>query len=253
MDMAKRLFGYEPALCNRGGAIGTAILNVSDLAQNVDMGVTFNIAYKLDVISSSAADAAAGTGARTIEIYGMDYDGNPLTEIVTMNGQTAVQTANTFWRVFAGKVQTAGTGRKNAGDIYIYKTGTGGTITAGVPGTLTSALLKVLTGFNFATSGMWTCPLGMTYSLENLVAQARVIAGRIMVFHSDERSATPILAYPAISVDVAVSGAAIIPVHGALVVNELQDIYFKAQMTAASGIVAVDACLRQINPSSARY
>jgi len=253
MDLLKKLFGIEPLLCNRGGAIGTTILNVSDLAQNVDMGVTFNIAYKLDVISSSTADAAAGTGARTVEIYGMDFAGNVLTEVVTLNGQTAVTTLNDFWRVFVAKVQTAGTGRKNAGDIYIYKTGTGGTITAGVPGTLTSALIKMLVGFNFASSGMWTCPLGMTYSLETLVAQSRVIAGRIMVFHADERGATKILPHPAVDFDVGVSGAAIIPVHGSLVVNELQDIYFKAQMTAAAGIVSIDAMLKQINPSSARY
>jgi len=252
MDMTKKYFGPNPALYNRG-TIGTAINNVSDLAQNVDMGVAFDVAYKLDVCSSSAADAAAGTGARTIEIYGLDYAGNLLNETVTMNGQTPVQSSSAFWRVFMAKVSTAGTGRKNAGDIYIYKTGTGGTITAGVPGTLTSALIKILVGLQLGTSGMWTAPRGTVYIIQNICAICRVQAGRIQIWHASERGSSLRLPYPAIDIDAGVSGGLIVPTPYSLVINELDDIYFKATMTAASGIVSVDAFLQMVSPSASRY
>jgi len=252
MDMMKKLFGARPALYNRG-TVGTSILNVSDAAQNIDLGVTFDAAYKLDISSSSAADAAAGTGMRKVEIYGLDYAGIPINESVTLNGQTAVQSTKSFWRVILAKIDTAGTGRKNAGDIYIVKTGTGGTYTAGVPGTLTSCIIKILVGLNLGTSGIWTAPLGMIYTIDSLVAQCRVQAGRIQVFHASERTAPIQLPHPEIDIDAGVSGPSPIPTPNTFIINELEDIYFKATMAAASGIVSIDAFLRQISPSSPRY
>ena len=252
MDMMKKLFGMNPALYNRG-TIGTAILNISDTAQNIDMGVTFLAAAKLDITSSSAADAAAGTGARTIEIYGLNFDGIPIVDTVTLNGNTIVQTALTFWRITLAKVITAGTGRKNAGDIYIVKTGTGGTYTAGVPGTLTSCIIKILTGIMLGTSGIWTCPRGMIYSVSSLVVQARAQAGRFLLFHANERIVTVKLPYPAIDMDFAVSGPAPVCPHKSIEITEFDDIYFKATMTAAAGIISADAFLQQISPSTSRY
>ena len=248
MDFYKRFYGATPSLCNRG-TIGTAILNISDTAQNIDMGVTFATAAKLDVTSSSVADASAGTGARTVMIYGLDFDGNPLVETLTMNGQTIVQTVESFWRIFGVKIVTAGTGRKNAGDIYIVKTGTGGTYTTGVPGTLTSLILKMLVGLNVATSGMWTCPRGFTYALDHGVVQSRVIAGRFQIWHGNERGAVVDLPTPVTDIDLAVSGPSTISFPPNFVLNELDDIYFKATMTAASGIISADICLRQLSPS----
>lgn len=252
MDIAKKLYGYNPVLFNRG-TIGTAILNISDTAQNIDMGVTFDIAYKLDVTSSSTSDAAAGTGARTVEIYGLDFDGNPLSETITMNGNAIVQTANAFWRVFVAKVITAGTGRKNAGDIYIVKTGTGGTYTAGVPGTLTSLIIKILVGLMLGTSGMWTCPRGYTYVMDKIVLCARVQAGRFQLFRAAERAIPATLPYPDIDLDVGVGSGMEFACSAALRINELEDIYFKATMTAAAGIISADGYLRQVNPSRGRY
>lgn len=252
MDMMRKLYGPNPVLVNRG-TIGTAMLNISDTEQAIDLGIIFDTAYKLDVISSNVADAAAGTGLRTLEIYGLDLAGNPLVETVILNGQTAVQTVSLFWRVFLAKIATSGTGRKNAGDIYIYKTGTGGTITAGVPGTLTSCMLKMLAGLSLATSGIWTAPKGTQYLLDQIIVQARVQAGRIQVYHAAERISPSILPYPAIDFDVAVSGACVVPVRNCVLINELEDIYFKATMTAAAGIVSCDAFLTRISPTYSRF
>lgn len=80
------------------------------------------------VKSSSAADAAAGTGARTLTIYYVDQTGaTSATETVTFNGTTAVNLVNTN-HCFIEKmiVQTVGSGGVNAGTISLF-TGAGGT------------------------------------------------------------------------------------------------------------------------------
>ena len=50
----------------------------------------------LNLSSSSTADTSAGTGARTVFITGVGAAYAPLSEIVTMNGQTAVATVNSY-------------------------------------------------------------------------------------------------------------------------------------------------------------
>jgi len=73
----------------------------------------------VSVVSASTADDGdpGGTGARTVEIQGLDGDYNPLIETVTMNGTSAVTTTNSFIRLFRMRVVSAGTGLVNAGNI----------------------------------------------------------------------------------------------------------------------------------------
>jgi hypothetical protein len=78
--------------------------------------------------SSSTADAAAGTGARTIEFTYYDASGNgPYTEIDTLNGTTAVNTvATNVCYVESIVVQTVGSGGTNAGTVTLFTTTGGG-------------------------------------------------------------------------------------------------------------------------------
>jgi len=73
--------------------------------------------------SSSANDAAAGTGARTVLLTGINTSFAEFTETVTMNGQTSVvlATANILL-INSMEVITAGSGGLNAG---IIQCGTG--------------------------------------------------------------------------------------------------------------------------------
>lgn len=92
-------------------------------------------AAQRSVKSSSAADAAAGTGARTVEITYYDGTGaGPLTETVTLNGTTAVNTVATDIRfVERLTVTTVGSGGANAGTLSLYSTtGGGGTVVGSV-------------------------------------------------------------------------------------------------------------------------
>jgi hypothetical protein len=121
------------------------------------------VASVLKVSSSDANDTSAGTGARTVLISGLDGDYNTVTETVILNGQTAVNTTNSFLYVNAFYVVTAGSGGQNAGVIYA---GTG-TVTAGVPATIYDLIAA---GYNNRTTAHYCVPAGYTgYMVSGLI------------------------------------------------------------------------------------
>jgi len=79
-------------------------------------------AETLSVVSDDADDTSAGTGARTIEIQGLDSSWNVLIETVTMNGSTPVVTTGLFLRVYRARVVTAGSSGTNEGTITFTNT-----------------------------------------------------------------------------------------------------------------------------------
>jgi len=109
----------------------------------------------MQISSSSADDAAAGTGARTVYILGINGTGGYVEETVTLNGQTEVNTVNSYDAIQTMTVMSVGSGGVNAGTIYA---GTG-TVTAGVPAVPYSAMGV---GDNTSLVGHWTCPVGYT-------------------------------------------------------------------------------------------
>lgn len=133
------------------GSVGTSYTTVWN--QNT-VYAYLSAAAVMQISSSSANDAAAGTGARTILINGLDANYNQISETVTLNGQTAVNTVNSYLRVFQIAVLTAGSGEAAAGSIYA---GTG-TVTSGVP----AVIYSVYATANGATAAIWTVPAGYT-------------------------------------------------------------------------------------------
>lgn len=122
----------------------------------------------LTVSSSNANDTAAGTGARTVEIFGLDASYNEISETISLNGQTAVNTSQSYLRINRAIVRTAGSGGQNAGVIYA---GTG-TVTAGVPANIYTTIAA---GDNQTLMALWTVPAGYTaYLHEVLVTVATV-------------------------------------------------------------------------------
>lgn len=71
----------------------------------------------LDIVSTSTDDDAAGTGARTVFIEGLNSNYNVVSETVTLDGTTAVETVNSYLYINQFYVATAGTGGVNAGEI----------------------------------------------------------------------------------------------------------------------------------------
>lgn len=68
-------------------------------------------------VSTSAADAAAGTGARTVYLGGLDANYAEISETITLNGVTPVNSVQSYLRINRTYVLTAGTGEVNTGDI----------------------------------------------------------------------------------------------------------------------------------------
>jgi len=134
--------------------------NIQTTTSTVWTGTTSNYVYPsaatvMTVSSSSASDAAAGTGARTVFISGLDANYAEISETVTLNGQTAVNTVNSYLRLSTMTVITAGSGGTAVGTIYI---GTG-TVTTGVPAVIYN-LIPV--GYNTDAQCVWTVPAGYT-------------------------------------------------------------------------------------------
>jgi hypothetical protein len=109
----------------------------------------------MKISSSSTNDAAAGTGARTITIFGLDGNYNEISETVILNGQTAVNTTNSYLRISRMFVVTAGSGATAAGTIYA---GTGD-VTTGVPANIYGTIAL---GANQTQMAFWTVPAGYT-------------------------------------------------------------------------------------------
>lgn len=125
------------------------------------------VASVLTISSSSADDTSAGTGARTVFIKGLDGDYNEVSETVTLNGQTAVNTTNSYLYVNYFYVVTVGSGGANAGNINV---GTG-TVTAGVPAVLYDV---IATGYNNRTTAHYCVPAGYTgYMLQGVFSSGQ--------------------------------------------------------------------------------
>ncbi len=141
-------------------------------------------ALQMKVSSSSANDTANGTGARTVYVEGLDANHEEISEIVTLSGQTAVLTAQSFLHINNAYVATAGSGLSAAGDIYFGD----GVVTAGVPATVYD-LIKF--DYNQRITGSYTVPAGFTaYVAQGLFSAGQPggsaqVAGRLLTVAQD--------------------------------------------------------------------
>lgn len=108
-------------------------------------------ATALKISSSSTDDAAAGTGARTVRVIGLDSNWNEVSQDVTLNGQTGVSLSTSLIRVYRAYVLTVGTGGVNAGNIWV---GTGD-ITTGVPA---NKYAGIMAGMGQTLMAVYTVP-----------------------------------------------------------------------------------------------
>ncbi len=89
----------------------------------------------VELSSDDSADTSAGTGMRTIRIYGLKTSTSTAyeTEDVTLNGTSWVSSAETWYRVNRAVGLTYGSGGTNAGGVTIRHTTTTANIFAVVP------------------------------------------------------------------------------------------------------------------------
>ena len=124
-------------------------------------------ATSLEIVSSSASDTAAGVGARSVIINGLDINYVEQSDTMTMNGLTAVAVPRQYYRINNAVVVTAGTSENNVGTITIRDSG-GGT---------TRGLISP--GIGITKQAVYTVPAGHTLSIHSFFASLNRSTGAI--------------------------------------------------------------------------
>jgi len=145
MSVRTREYYLSEPIVGLGAGFFDSIAHQNKFGHNGDVGATVETIWGeggiyvypaaatiMQVSSSDVDDTAAGSGAQTINILGMDSNYVEQTEDIILNGQSQVATVNSYLRVYRMKVLTAGASLWNEGIIYI---GTGAP-TAGKPSTV---------------------------------------------------------------------------------------------------------------------
>jgi len=154
LQVARGQITFHEAFCQFG--INTAVGTSNETVWIGSNLYTFpTVAAVMKISSSSTDDDAAGTGARTVLVDGLNANYERVTEIVSLDGQTQVDTTNSYIRVNKMIVLTAGSGGTSVGNIYA---GTGAAV-SGVPPTVVNQ-----TGIlaNETESGFYSVPAGYT-------------------------------------------------------------------------------------------
>jgi len=115
------------------------------------------VASTVSAISDDSGDTVAGTGARTIEIQGLDSNYNTVTEIISTNGTSSgPASTNEFLRIYRALVKTAGSTGTNEGQINV-NAGSTTVISIGTKGTGVNK-----EGFGQSQTSVYTIPAGKT-------------------------------------------------------------------------------------------
>jgi len=128
----------------------------------------------LRVSSNSANDAAAGTGARTVTIEGLDTNYDEVSVDLTMNGTNNVDTTQTFTRVNRVFVKTAGSSNYNEGTISVVHAGSGTPTVATVAATMAQTQQAIYTVPNGKT--LYIDDINFTAAMDQANKRAQVRA-----------------------------------------------------------------------------
>lgn len=119
------------------------------------------VASTVYVSGADAQDSAAGTGARTVTVQGLDANYNAIEETLTVDGAVSTQS---FLRVFRAFVASAGSLQSNKGNVLVSTGASGG-------GTVLAKIATIGTGTVFGQGqtnlALYTIPAGKTGYLTN--------------------------------------------------------------------------------------
>jgi hypothetical protein len=163
----------------KGNVPGHSIVNKFGINQDIDSSVNYEViwdgggstykgfdatgAEQVEAFSSSADDTnTTGTGAWTLEIYGLDANYALQNETLNMAGTGVTRTVNNYIRVHRAVVRTAGTGGANAGVITVRQVTT-----------FANVFIDMIAGYNQSMVACYTIPAGKTgYLLDWFVTLA---------------------------------------------------------------------------------
>lgn len=181
----RHIFGYNPDI---DSGVEETIWTAGGLYDHASAPTIMTVS------SSSASDTSNGVGARQVYILGINSTGNEVNEIVTLNGQTAVNTFHTYTEIQYALVVAVGSTRHNVGNISI---GTG-TVIAGVPAVIYGHILATENG---SLMGHYTVPLDYTgYLIAGSVSTGATQAAKNITARLKYRTASDIIHTAAIVV-----------------------------------------------------
>jgi len=131
-------------------------------------------AVSLELLSDNAADAAAGTGARSVIIFGLDANYAEQNEIVVPNGVAAVALTKQYLRINCVQVLTSGSNFTNVGTLTLRVPGPGAT------------LAKILPNAGSTQMAIYTVPAGkkayITALNTTITKGSGTDSGRVAIF-----------------------------------------------------------------------
>lgn len=169
----------------------------------------------LHIVSASAADDLTGTGARTVEVFGLNDSYVEISETVDLDGAGAgfVATVNDYLRVYRMVVKTAGAGEKSAGLITAQNIAEN------------EIYLQIDIGLNKSLAGQWTVPATKTLFINQLdFSSAATKGSRFRVYARPENEVFQ-LEYQA----TLFAATEVIPFQTLLVFAAKSDIQLRAQ------------------------
>ncbi len=154
--VVKHIFGIN-------SAVGTSFEDIWVVGGDLNFLTSATI---VETSSGDADDTVAGTGARVVTIFGLDSTGAEISEDINMNGETVVQSSNSYLRINKVVVKECGTyGGCNFDDITTQVTG-GGSILARISGAET--IDTATYGLGVSQLGLYSVPLNKTAFLTRL-------------------------------------------------------------------------------------
>jgi len=220
-----RRFGYNPN-------VGTSQELIDSLGATTPYMPT--TAAQIEVLSGSANDTSAGSGARTVLISGLDATFNQITETITLSGVTPVVSTLSFIRVTKAEVIHVGTyGGQNVGQITVRRVSAGTTflIILATQGQSFSSHFCIPAGYYGAISGANLSVDSGKYV--DLFVRSRDNANAVVApFHAD------VIA----QIFAGVGGGTVshFSYEAPILLTPLTDVYVTGAVTAGTAVVSVE-------------
>ena len=204
---------------------------------------TFNFrttATTVQLRSTSASDTAAGVGARSVTVVGLNASFIPYSEVVTLQGTSVVTTVGSFIRVTSLELATSGTYAGLPG--VTPPTGANvGVITANYTGSAAViATMAIQAGIEY--NSFFTVPAGMYAGLR--LVSVIIDAGKTCDLRIYARQGANVIAAPfgptaLVSVRAGLAGSNIVEYNPAIILTEYTDVFYMAATSSGSGNVSL--------------
>lgn len=187
----------------------------------------------IQVFSSSVNDTSAGVGARTVIFEGLKTNTSTsyeTSEMVTLNGTTAVTTASTWWRINRVYVVTAGSSNANVG-----------LITVRASTTTTNIFCYISIGYNQSALCAYTCPYGRTLIVKRIfvsITRDKGAAGSGVVsfrVRPDSSTATDTVYRTVMLYDIQTGAIVDSSLESGIVINSREDLKFRIESVSDLG------------------